>query len=368
MKTLIIKKPPDDAIRDVLTHLFAENRISGVFALTRKRENTYAYSLITKRELLGTIVPTFPLMPMNAGKMISRLTMVKPPSEPIAVLLRPCELRALYELVKLEQATLDNLLFISFVCGGVLSLKVSKDTLDQKAEAYWGKAPVGEVVEGLRESCAMCTAFVPDNADVIVPLIGKNIRQETSFIMNTEKGEEYLAGMSEHYSEQNIQSSEVEMVRGKRTSQKESIFANLKTEECGWNGLIDVFGRCINCHACGSACPICYCTLCYIESAQKDTLPLSWERQLRRDGSLRIPDDTVMYHLTRMLHMGVMCVGCGMCSDVCPTDIPVASIFTKVGQRMQDTVAYVPGKDLQEAMPLAVVDPEDFKEEEPEEE
>ena len=180
--------------------------------------------------------------------------------------------------------------------------------------------------------------------------------------MNTEKGREYLEGMSDQYSEQDLESDTIEAVRRIREAQKKNVFANLKTQELGWNGLIDVFGRCINCHACGSVCPICYCILCYIQSAEKDTPPLSWERQLKKEGSLRIPDDTVMYHLVRLLHMGVMCVGCGMCSDVCPTDIPVASIFTKIGEHMQKAVKYVPGKDLEQAMPLAVVNPEDFEE------
>jgi len=125
--------------------------------------------------------------------------------------------------------------------------------------------------------------------------------------------------------------------------------------------MIDVFGRCINCRACSSVCPVCYCKLCYISSNVKDKLPLSWQKQLSRDGSLRIPDDTVMYHLVRLLHVGVMCVGCGMCSDVCPTDIPIASIFTTVGEHMQETIEYKPGKDLEEPMPLAVVNPADFE-------
>lgn len=366
MKTLTIQKSPDDAIKDVLMYLFETKKIGGVFALTKKRKNTYAYSLITKKELLTAIAPTFPLMPMNAGKMISRLTVMTPSNVPIAVLLRPCELRALYELVKLEQAKLDNLLIISFTCSGVLSLKLSKDTLDQKTEEYWKKTQTGELVDGLRESCTMCTEFVPDNADIIVTLVGKDTTQETNFLMKTEKGKKYLEGLSDQYSEQSVESNEIEAVRRIREAQKKNIFANLKTQELGWNGLINVFGRCINCHACGSVCPICYCVLCYIKSAEKDTLPLSWERQLKKEGSLRIPDDTVMYHLVRLLHMGVMCVGCGMCSDVCPTDIPVASIFTKIGEHMQESVEYVPGKDLEQAMPLAVVNPEDFEEAVPE--
>ncbi|MGB3341444.1 MAG: coenzyme F420 hydrogenase [bacterium] len=360
MKAIKIQKSPDHAIQDVLKYLFESNKIDGVFSLIKKGNGKHVYSLITKKELLSEITPTFPLMPVNAGKMVSQLTVLEPVKKPIAVVLRPCELRALYELVKVEQAKLDNLLFISFTCGGVFSLKLKKDELTQEIKEYWDNTKTGEPVKGLREACTMCTEFVPYNADIIIPILGKNVSQQTSFIMNTEKGVKYLSGMSGEYSEENIGSNEIEAIRKKRAGRKKAVFMNLKLKDLGWNNMINVFGRCINCYACSSVCPVCYCVLCYIRSGEKDKLPLSWQKRLNKNGFLRIPDDTVMYHLVRLLHVGIMCVGCGMCSDVCPTDIPIASIFTTVGGHMQKTLEYQPGKDLEEPMPLAVVNPEDF--------
>jgi formate dehydrogenase subunit beta len=360
VKKITVQKAPDQAIRNLLAYLFNNNKISAAFALTKRNNGNYTYGLITKKELLADIVPTFPLMPANAGKMVSQLTVLEPSKKPIAVVLRPCELRALFELVKVEQAKVDNLLFISFTCAGVLSLKLKKDELSNRMTEYWEKAKTAGPIKGLRETCTMCTAFVPVNADIIIPVIGEKTSQETTFLTNTEKGEKYLNGMAGESGEQELGSNDIEKLRRERAERKKAVFDNLKLKDLGWNNMIKVFGRCINCRACSSACPVCYCKLCYINSNEKDRLPLSWQKQLDRDNSMRIPDDTVIYHLVRLLHVGVMCVGCGMCSDVCPTDIPIASIFTTVGSHMQEMIEYEPGKDLEEPMPLAVVRPEDF--------
>lgn len=360
MKSLKIQKNPDRAIRDVLVYLFENNKIDGVFALIKKSNGNYVYGLLSKKELLNEITPTYPLMPVNAGKMVSQITVLESSKKPIAVVLRPCELRALYELVKVEQAKLDNLLFISFTCNGVFSLKLKKDELPQIIKEYREKTKTGETVEGLRETCTMCTEFVPDNADIIVPIINNDTSQQSIFLMNTEKGETLLSGMPGEQSEDQVETNEIEAIKRKRSETKKTVFEDLKLKDLGWNNMINAFGRCVNCRACSSVCPVCYCKLCYINSDEKDKLPLTWKKQLAREGSLRIPDDTIMYHLVRLLHVGVMCVGCGMCSDVCPTDIPIASIFTTIGGHMQEAIEYVPGKNLEEPMPLAVVNPDDF--------
>jgi len=66
-----------------------------------------------------------------------------------------------------------------------------------------------------------------------------------------------------------------------------------------------------------------------------------------------MPTDTIFYHLTRMLHMSTLCVGCGQCSSACPNDIPVVELFRTVAEATQARFDYVPGRDFQEKQPLA---------------
>jgi len=47
------------------------------------------------------------------------------------------------------------------------------------------------------------------------------------------------------------------------------------------------------------------------------------------------------------------CVGCGVCTNVCPSDIPVATIFHTVGDKMQAIFDYTPGLSLEDEVPLA---------------
>lgn len=362
MKALKISNPPDDAIREVLLFLLEKKKVSSVFALSKTNTNNYAYALITDKELLKNIAPTFPLMPANAGKMISRLTMIEPVRSPVAVVLRPCELRALFELVKLEQAKLDNLLFISFTCNGVFPTKIMKHGLEDKLQKYWENAKNGEDLEELRESCRVCENFVPDNADIILTLIGKKNNNETNILVKTEKGGKFLKGKSNQSVELDLESKELDNVRNKRLEQKKKIFGDFKTEDFGIEGLTKIFGRCINCHACSKACPVCYCKLCYFESAKNEYNTSTLEIELNKRGALRLPTDTVFYHLGRLIHVGITCVGCGMCSDACPTSIRVSTIFTKAGEHVQQLFNYVPGRNIEEKIPISTFEKKEFQE------
>ena len=52
-----------------------------------------------------------------------------------------------------------------------------------------------------------------------------------------------------------------------------------------------------------------------------------------------------------MVHVGVSCVGCGMCSDACPVDIPVATLFTKLAGSVQAIFDYTAGMGPEEKVP-----------------
>lgn len=354
MKAIKISKSPDNAIRDLLRYLFDKKKITGAFALTKIEGQGYSYALISNKELLNNISPTAPLMPANAGKLVSRLTMIEPVASPIAVVVRPCELRALYELVKLEQAKLDNLLFISFTCSGVLPIKEMKDGA--------GSVDTSSDSGRLRECCQICENFIPDNADIILPLVGKINDKECSVLIKTEKGEEFIEGMEGQFAEDELNLEELESIRNRRIERKKQTFAAIKSENLGIKGLINIFGRCINCHACSKACPICYCNLCYFESEESESSPSVFEVELEKRGALRLPSNTIFYHIGRMIHVSLSCVGCGMCSDVCPVDIPVGTIFTKIAESGQKLFDYLPGKDLEEKIPTSTFEIEELKE------
>jgi len=354
MKSFKILKAPDEALKEILLSLFELNKIKGVFALSRINSDNYGYALITDKTLIRDIAPTIPLMPANAAKSISRLTMVESLKSPIAVVLRPCELRALFELVKLEQARLDNMIFISFTCGGVFPTRIMKDGLHDKLEKYWENIKTGENLEDLRESCRICEHFVPDNADIILNLVGENnISHETTVLLKSEKGEKLLTDKINKFVEIDLESEKLRSCINKRTEVKSKIYGAFETEKFGVDGLTRFFGRCINCHACSKACPVCYCKLCFFESAENEYNPSTLETMLNNRGALRLPVDTIFYHLGRLIHVGITCVGCGMCSDACPTDIPVSRIFSKAGERVQQLFEYVPGRNIDEKIPIA---------------
>jgi formate dehydrogenase subunit beta len=130
----------------------------------------------------------------------------------------------------------------------------------------------------------------------------------------------------------------------------------------GMDRLVEAFSTCINCHNCMRVCPICYCRQCHFDS---DKMKFGFEDYLTRaeagDG-LRIPTDTLLFHIGRMLHMSLSCVSCGMCEDACPVTIPVAQIFTLVGDRNQEAFHYVPGRSVDEQLPLTTFEADEFQE------
>ena len=60
--------------------------------------------------------------------------------------------------------------------------------------------------------------------------------------------------------------------------------------------------------------------------------------------------------------MSFSCVNCGQCTDVCPADIPVAAIFMRMGEQAASLFDYVPGRDVEESIPVMVFKEEEFQE------
>ncbi len=361
-KVLKIKKTPEEGIRELLRFLLENERIKGVLTLRKIGKNgAVANSLITDPDGLEDALPLYPLMPTNAGRILSRLTVKGEMKEPIAAVMRPCEIRGFIELVKRQQGSMDNVYIISPTCPGVYPLGMAADDEIDDLKDYWKAAKDEDIDPDIRPACKACESFIPMNADIALGLVGqKDLDKSSIFYLSSKKGEELVEGMKGDRGEEEMGS--LDSYLAKRSEGKKKLYEEAGIENLDLDGLIDMFGRCIGCKGCREACPICYCQLCTFDSQDTEYSSSVWESEVNIRGGLRIPSNTVYYHLGRLNHVTISCVGCGACEDACPADIPLAMLFKKVGEEVQAIFDYVPGRDLEEDIPLKTFETEELSE------
>jgi len=362
-KVLSIEKSSEDGLKELLKFLLENGKVKGVVALRKMSEDgAISYSLISSPDDVESTVPLFPLMPVNLAKQLSLLTLMEAATEPIAVVLRPCELRAFIELVKRTQGSLENILFISSTCGGVYPLKMAVEGNIGERLPEYGKALVqGELVPNTRLACQACEYFVPYTADITVSLLGnKGIEKETTLFLNTEKGESIVEGISGKFSEGDLDTAAIERIRSKRRTEKEKLSDEAELRNLGIDEINKTFSRCIGCRNCSKVCPACYCHVCFFETETSQHGPVYYERELQKTGCVNMLSDTIFYHLVRLFHVSTSCTACGQCADVCPVNIPLWAISLKMGESVQKTFDYLPGKDMEEGLPITTFLPEEF--------
>ncbi|MGB5925826.1 MAG: Coenzyme F420 hydrogenase/dehydrogenase, beta subunit C-terminal domain [Dehalococcoidia bacterium] len=362
-KALRIDKSAEEGLKELLKFLLENGKVKGVLTLRKLGEfGAISYSLITNPDGIDSTLPLFPLMPVNLGKQLSLLTLMGAATDPIAVVLRPCELRAFVELVKRNQGSLENFLFISSTCGGVypLEMAVAGDVEEQLAQ-YWEAVGQGEAIADIRPACKACTYFAPYTADITLSLLGnKEIDKQSVLLLNTDKGESFVEGISGQLSEEEPNSATMEGIRKEREAERQKLSDEVETKALGIDDLTKTFSRCIDCHNCSKVCPICYCHVCFFDSKDSEHGPVYYETALEKKGCVSMLSGTIFYHLVRLFHVSASCVGCGLCADVCPANIPLWAISLKVGDSVQKAFDYLPGKDMEEGLPITTYTPEEF--------
>jgi len=357
-KKVIVKGDTNKSIVELLRHLLESGEVDAVFTLGKTGDGLN-YLFITDPGKLDSAEPLSPYMPANAANLLSELTAVGPMPSKVAAVIRPCELRGFVERVKRQQANRENIVFISPVCSGVLRVdSLAEGRYESELAGYWSAAEKLEDASENRPNCTTCEHFIPYNADITI-VIEKG---KVAFYTNNDEAEKLLKGAPGEATDGELDKKTFDTINKKRTETREKMFAELGTEQFGIEGLVRTFGKCIGCHGCSSVCPICYCELCTFESRDLEPVPATFDSELAKRGAVRVPPNTILYHLGRLTHMGVSCVGCGMCSDVCPADIPVSQIFTKVGNAIQNVFSYIPGKDYDEEVPLLKFELEELEE------
>lgn len=360
-----IEGPVKQGILDFVKGLLFSGTIKAVLMPAKNRhEDSYAWFLMDKDGLLASAEPISPVMPTQAGVMLHHLTAKGPVLERTAVLLRPCELRAIIELVKLKQVDPGNLVMISYDCPGVYPLENYIHSDDRKAmdDAFNACVEQGGVLKSTRSMCSICHRFTGAGADIEIGRFGAD-RQGFWLIAGSAQGEALLQGMSAkkldnlHLRENAIRAMSLERETGRKGA-----LDTFQQKVTGTEGILGALASCINCHNCSRVCPICFCRECYFDSGALASEADQMLQRAGRKGALRLPPDVLLFHLGRMTHMSLSCVSCGVCEDACPAGVPVSMLFALAARNTQALFDYEPGRRLDEPIPSTVFRFEELKE------
>ncbi|MGE5586119.1 MAG: 4Fe-4S dicluster domain-containing protein [Bacillota bacterium] len=310
--------------------------------------------------------PLAPVMPSSAATVVSEIVR-KRPSGRVAALLRPCEARALVELVKLKQATPENVVAISMDCAGTYDPVLYReaggnvDALEtrQACRVCLNPAPLEDALPGM----VLGLIGLDESDDVVVsvherldPAVAAVV-EELGLASGEDAGRRRRASVQALVQERRrAYDAFIEDARRKAASPGSGPTGRDVSGTSDGSGL-EAFARelaaCTGCHNCRVACPVCYCRECLFDTDTFEYEAGQFLRKAGRKGALKMPSETVLYHLTRMNHMSLSCVGCGQCEQACPAHLPLFRLFAMASRRTQEVFGYVPGTSLDDELPFS---------------
>ena len=106
--------------------------------------------------------------------------------------------------------------------------------------------------------------------------------------------------------------------------------------------------KCIKCYACRQACPLCYCTRCFVEVNQPQWIQV----QSSTYGNME-------WHILRAMHLAGRCISCGECGRACPVGIPCHLLTMHLADQTQKYFKVHAGTSDKMKSVLSVYEPGD---------
>jgi formate dehydrogenase subunit beta len=339
------------------------------------------FSLITRSSEVTATDAFADVVPVQAARVAKTLTFT-PSGSKIALVCKPCEVKAVVELTKFLQVKREGLFLIAVDCVGTYEVK---DRFPPHTKPLSEEKPVGpEVIldryrrgdfsplPGLtfRTSCRMCTTPSADLhlADASIGFIGM---EEGAYLITCGDGSPLAEGLEavekgksgESDFEGHRRKEQLEKLRIEKSGAKKRMLGSFREEFSSLEALTKLLSSCIRCHNCMVACPICYCRECVFRSPTFEHSSESIVGWAKRKGALRMPENTLLFHLTRLNHMASSCIGCGLCSSACPVGIDVATLFISTAESVQNMLSYSAGKSYDEPAPVSTFREDELREE-----
>lgn len=350
---------PAGVLRSMLQKMLSEKLADALLVAAKTPYSSLPMpTLFTEPENMEGVDPLAPVAPINAARQAAALVR-QPAGKRIAMVLRPCEIRAFIELVKLKQCVLDDVILIGIECLGRMENNVFLKHLGKNQDITSAFYKDADLQTEITSACRGCDHFQPYGADITVCVLGGAVSDQIGFLAGTVAGEKILTdlGLPSGTIPEQREAAVADLLK-KRVEAKDKLFTETAHKINTMEGFQRLIGNCLNCYNCRMACPVCYCRECVFMTDVFAHDPEVLLRRASKRGPVKMPTETVMFHMTRLVHMAHACVGCGQCSSVCPSDIPVADIFRTVAAQTQAMFDYEPGRDVTEPIPQTV-----FKEE-----
>lgn len=309
---------PLEAVSRFIARLWQQERLSAMVL----PPGDGARELIVERpDDLGRLNPFQPLMLVNLAGLLPRL-LERYPQGRLGVLLRPCELRALQQLVARGALRTDRLLTICADCLGTfprdeydwrLRRKGSPQDLSREALQF---APQGGIsAYRYRAACQVCLSPGAVEADVNIGVFGLPVRQVVLIL--TRNGQPDLNALTDGPADPQLQTDRERVLarleEGHRRTRQRVLTGLAEVLPPDLDALLDQLEQCGGCQSCLRACPICAVDF-----------PRRTEGRYNRDD---------------VAHWLVSCAGCGMCEQACPDHRPLSLIFSHLRQKLDDLLA-----------------------------
>lgn len=362
VKNLETSKSCNDFLKDIIK----TKKVSALLVQQEVPSKKISFPvLITDPEKLNSDIFS-PVLPSSTATIVSRITKIDPPKEPIGIVMRSCQIRALVELVKLNQANLDNIIIIGVDCLGTFSINKYTEFFEKKTQTNYlidsYSKKTKDVDKYIRSACLICKDPIPTNADLTIGVYGTDPTKEIIIEAHSERGKKLIEDFKlDNVKDVKNREKTIDAIRKEKTKKRDDF---IKSKELikGIAALSKFFDKCINCHNCMKACPICYCKECLFDSSVFDSEAYKYLKKATNKGLFKMPTDSILFHLGRMNHMVLSCVECGLCEQACPSNIPLMDIIIPIAENAQKEFKYSPGKDPKEKIPMIVYRKDEYLE------
>jgi formate dehydrogenase subunit beta len=240
----IIERPDGDvrgALVGVLRAVLAGGMVEALLVpLRHPAGDALAPALVKDLALLDLADPLAPVLPLNGARLVSMLTQ-RPPRPRIAAVLRNCEIRALVELVKLQQASLEGLVLIGIECTGTYEVQDYARIARGEPRAAFA----------LRPACQMCEYPAPAVSEAIpgLEMVIQQIGLAGSAALHVETSAAWAGRLGLTVADDAGPHDEaLRRLLVEHSAARDRMLAEVRARTASPAGLAAFFSTCIRCH------------------------------------------------------------------------------------------------------------------------